>query len=106
MNVKLRTIELDADTATALEELAAARNMTLAEFLAKVVEEEQSLPASFGALRETGRGPWAPEILAEDARRFADFERSGEGVPWDEIRAWMRSWGTPNELSPPKPRKL
>ena len=106
MNVKLRTIEVDAETASALEERAAARGMTVSEFLAELVGPDGALPQPFEALRAAGRGPWAPEVLAEDARRFADFERTGEGVPWDEVKSWMRSWGTPDEVPPPKPRKL
>lgn len=47
--------------------------------------------------------PWAPEILAEDARRLEEFERTREGVPWEEVRAWMQSWGTGSELPPPSP---
>jgi hypothetical protein len=27
-------------------------------------------------------------------------------VPWDEVKAWMESWGKPNELPMPKPRKV
>jgi len=57
-------------------------------------------------MRRAGRGPWAPEVLAEDACRFAASERAGEGVPWDEVKTWMQSWGTGEELPPPKPRKL
>ena len=57
-------------------------------------------------MRRAGRGPWAPEVLAEEARRFAASERAGEGVPWDEVKTWMQSWGTGEELPPPKPRKL
>jgi hypothetical protein len=45
-------------------------------------------------------------VMVEDARRFADFKRSREGVPWNEIKAWMSSSGTPDELPPAKPRKL
>lgn len=44
--------------------------------------------------------------LAEDARRLTEFEHTRVGVPWDEVKAWMESWGMPNELSAPKPRKL
>lgn len=106
MNVKLRTIEVDAETAEALEARAAARGMTVPELLADLVGLEPELPPVLEALRAEGHGPWAPDILAEDARRLGDFERTGEGVPWDEVRAWMRSWGTPDELPPPKPRKL
>jgi hypothetical protein len=57
-------------------------------------------------MREAGEGPWAPEIFAEDARRLADFHRTRQAVPWAEVKAWMQSWGTTQELPAPKPRKL
>jgi predicted transcriptional regulator len=57
-------------------------------------------------MREKGEGPWSPEVLAEDRRRLAEFNRTRMGVPWDEVKAWMESWGTPNERPAPKPRKL
>jgi hypothetical protein len=57
-------------------------------------------------VRKIGEGPWSPGALEEDARRLAEFERTRMGVPWDEVKAWMQSWGTPNELPPPKSRKL
>ena len=50
--------------------------------------------------------PSSPEIIAEDVRRLADFDRTRMGVPWDEIKTWMESWRSPHELPPPKPRKL
>jgi predicted transcriptional regulator len=50
--------------------------------------------------------PWSPEALAEDERRLAEFERTRMGVPWDEVQAWMQSWGKPNELPMPKLRKI
>jgi hypothetical protein len=50
--------------------------------------------------------PWSPESLAEDARRLREFQRTRVGVPWDELKAWIESWGTANELPSPKPRKL
>jgi hypothetical protein len=56
--------------------------------------------------RRARGGPWSPKILAEDARRLAEFEYTRVGVPWGEIKAWMETWGTPAELSPPVPRKL
>jgi predicted transcriptional regulator len=105
MNIKLRTIEIDADTANALEERAAARGVSVSELLSELIEVENAL-SDLEGLRESGQGPWAPEILAEDARRLSEFEATGEGVPWEEVAAWMRSWGTPDELPRPKPRKL
>ena len=104
MNVKHRKIEIEAATADALEAQAVARGISVSELLADFVAADR-LPLDFEAMRAAGRGPWAPEILAEDARRLAAFQSTREGVPWIEVKAWMQSWGTPNELAPPKPRK-
>jgi hypothetical protein len=106
MNPKLRKIEVDAETADVLEARAAARGLTVSQLIADMIEAEEVLPPDLLEMREPGRGPWAPEVLAEDARRLAEFQRTREAVPWDEVKAWMQSWGTPNELPAPKPRKL
>lgn len=106
MNVKLRTIEIDAETADVLEARAAARGMTLSELLADLAGAAQILSPALQAMNAAGEGPWAPDVLAEDARRLADFEHTRSGVPWAEVRAWMQSWGTSDELPAPKPRKL
>jgi hypothetical protein len=45
-------------------------------------------------------------VLAETARRYDEFRRTRMGVSWEEVKAWVECWGTPNELPPPKPRKL
>ena len=86
-----------------LEAWAEERGLSIGDQLAVA---EHSLPRDWESMRRAGRGPWAPEVLAEDARRFAASERAGEGVPWDEVKTWMQSWGTGEELPPPKPRKL
>ncbi len=106
MNIKVRQIEVEAATADLLEARAAARGMSVSDLLADLAGVEEALPAGLLAMRSAGQGPWSPEILAEDARRLADFQRAREGVPWDEIKTWMRSWGTPNELPSPKARRL
>ena len=106
MNVKLRKIEVDAETADLLEARAAARRMTVSELLADLASNQEVLPAELAEMRSKGEGPWSPEALAEDARRLAEFERTREGVPWEEIKSWLQSWGTPNELPTPKPRRL
>jgi hypothetical protein len=106
MNIKARTIEVDAQTADLLEARATARGMSLSEFLADIACNEDALPGELADMRAKGVGPWSPELLEEDARRLADFERTRLGVPWDEIKVWMESWGTANELPAPKPRKL
>jgi hypothetical protein len=50
--------------------------------------------------------PWSHAAVDEDTRRLAEFERTRLGVPWDEIKSWMETWGTATERPPPTPRKL
>ena len=105
MNAKVK-IEVDPQTADLLKARAAARGMSVADLLADLIGDENLLPVALEAMRERGEGPWAPEVLAEDARRLAEFHRTRQGIPWDEIKVWMESWGSPQELPMPKPRKL
>ncbi len=105
MNAKVK-IEVDAQTAELLKARASARGLSVADLLADLAGDENLLPPALAAMRAAGDGPWAPEILAEDARRLAEFHRTREAISWGEVKAWMQSWGTPQELSRPKPRKL
>jgi hypothetical protein len=106
MNVKVRNNEVDAETADLLEARAAARGMSVSELLADIACNSEVLPADLAEMRSKGEGPWSSEILEEDARRLAEFERTRLGVPWEEVKAWMDTWGTSNEIPPPKPRNL
>jgi hypothetical protein len=107
MTGPLRPIEVDAATAAVLEREAKARGVTLAEFLAGLARESSAtLPPDLETMRAKGRGPWAPSVIAEDVREMAEFEANGEGVPFEDVTAWVESWGTANELPIPKPRKL
>ena len=74
--------------------------MTVSELLADIACNLEALPADLAEMRDKGEGPWSPETL--DERRLAEFERTREGVPWEEVKTWMRSWGTPNEIPAPK----
>lgn len=105
MNVKVK-IEVDSRTAELLEARAAARGMSVADLLADLAGDDNLLPAELEVMRAKGEGPWAPDVLAEDARRLAEFQRTREGVPWDEVKAWMQSWGSQHERPLPKSRKL
>jgi predicted transcriptional regulator len=106
MNVKPCSIEVDAGTAELLEARATARGLSISELLADIACNQEALPANLAEMRVKGEGPWSSEALEEDAGRLAEFQRARMGAPWDEVKAWMDSWGTPNELSPPQPRKL
>ena len=106
MSSNARTIKLDSDTADRLEAWARERGLTVSELLAELAAGQSAPSPEWDAMRKTGRGPWAPDVLAEDARRIASYQRTGEGVPWAEVESWIKSWGTTEELPPPKPRKL
>ena len=43
------------------------------------------------------------EDIAEDERRWAQFERDGKSIPGEAIKAWIDSWGRKDELPIPKP---
>src|SRR5262249_4674027 len=106
MTVKIRNIQVDAETAELLEARAAARGLSVSEFLADLAAADEALPPKLEAMRIAGTGPWAPDVLAEDASCIAAFKNDREGVPWDEVEAWMKTWGTPQERPAPSSRKL
>ncbi len=106
MNAKVRQIEVDEETALLFEARAGALGMTVSELLADIASNIEALSADLSDMRNNGEGPWSREILAEDERRRAEFSRTREGVPWEEVESWMQSWGTPNQRPTPKPRKL
>ena len=103
--VKSRRIEVDERTADVLEARAQARGMSVSDLIADMAESEDELPAWQKQMQDEGRGPWSPEILAEDARRLEEFRQSRMAISGDEVAAWAASLGTANEHPAPKPRK-
>jgi len=106
MNVKVRKIEVDIETADLLEARAAALGMTVPALIAELAGNESMLPPDLSNMRANAEGPWSPQALEEDGRRLGEFERTRIGVPWDEVKAWIESWGKPNDLPRPQPRKV
>jgi predicted transcriptional regulator len=94
MNIIRRTFEIDETTDSRLAELAAERGQDVATVLADAVALLESIVDLEG-----------PDV-AEDRRRLDDFLATGEGIPSDEIKAWVLSWGKPDELAAPVPRKI
>ena len=96
MTAKVRNIEVAVETAERLEARASARGMSVAQLLSELAFDDAG----------SGDNPWSPAAFEEDARRLEEFDRTRMGVPWDEIRSWMETWGTAGERPPPTPRKL
>jgi predicted transcriptional regulator len=83
MNVKSRSIEVDAATAEALTVRAAERGVSVGELVAELV-----------AFAETQRDADSHEI-AELDRQWAAIESGEPTVPHDQVVRWLETWGTP-----------
>jgi predicted transcriptional regulator len=94
MNVIRRTLEIDAGTDARLTEMAAERGQDVAVILAEAVALLDSVVDLAG-----------PDI-AEDRRRFDEFFNSRRAVPLNDVKAWVASWDTAEELPRPSPRKI
>jgi predicted transcriptional regulator len=94
MNLISRTLEIDTDTDARLREMATERGQEVAAVLAEAV-----------ALLDSVVDLEGPDV-AEDRRRYDEFKRTGLAVPLDEVKAWVASWGSADELPRPQPRKV
>jgi predicted transcriptional regulator len=91
MNVKLRKIEVDDATATALEARAAAVGVSVSELIAQLVSSAGgSAKVSSGELDELDR-QWAAIKAGEPTVAHADVVR------------WLDTWGTPGYRVLPLP---
>jgi predicted transcriptional regulator len=94
MKLVRRTLESDADTDGRLREMATERGQEVAAVLAEAV-----------ALLDSVDNLTGPDI-GEDRRRYDDFKGNRLAVPLDDVKAWVSSWGSANELPRPQPRKV
>ena len=94
MNINRRTLDLDADTDARLREMAEERGQEVAAVLAEAV-----------ALLDSVIDIAGPD-LAEDRRRLDAFKATRAAVPLDDVKAWVASWGSANELPRPAPRRI
>ena len=93
MNRVRRTLEIDADTDVRLREMATERGQEVAAVLAEAVALLDSVVDLAG-----------PDI-GEDRRRYDDFKRNRLAVPLDDVKTWVSSWDSADELPRPQPRK-
>jgi len=94
MNIVRRTLELDADTDARLREMAAERGQDVSAVLAEAV-------ALLDSVIDIGH----PDV-SEDRRRLDDFRRTRAAVPLHQVKAWVESWGSGDELPRPQPQRL
>ncbi|MES2193463.1 MAG: hypothetical protein V4517_03520 [Pseudomonadota bacterium] len=94
MNIIRRTLEIDAGTDARLTEMAAERGQDVAVIVAEAVALLDSVVDLSG-----------PDI-AEDRRRLDAFVNSGQAVPLEDVKAWVASWDTAEELPRPSPSKI
>jgi predicted transcriptional regulator len=94
MNLVSRTLEIDVDTDARLREMAKERGQDVAAVLAEAVALLDSVVDLVG-----------PDI-GEDRRRYDSFRQTRIAVPLDEVKAWVASWGSDNELPRPQSRRI
>jgi predicted transcriptional regulator len=83
MTTKLRNIEIEAETADALEARAAERGLSVGELVADLVaraEVLRTVPA---------------DQIAELDRRWAKVMAGEPTVPNEKVVRWLQTWGTP-----------
>jgi hypothetical protein len=90
MNIIRRTLDTDAR----LRKMALERGQDVAAVLAEAVALLDSVVDIAG-----------PDF-AEDRRRLDDFNKTRLAVPLDDVKAWVASWGSDNELPPPTSHKI
>ena len=81
--MKTQTIEIDDSTASALEQRAAERGVTVPELVAELVTIAVS-PVTADAGE-----------IAELDRRWKAFEAQDSVASNDEVVRWLQTWGTP-----------
>lgn len=89
------TVKIDDDLAGDVKAAAAAKGISVEMFV------RDALTSHVMADVEWSDDP-DPAI---DARIAEETLRRGDGIPWEEVRPWVQSWGKPDELPPPKWRK-
>ncbi|MGH6951126.1 MAG: hypothetical protein ACREH4_09650 [Vitreimonas sp.] len=91
------TLTLTGPLADDLRDAADACDMAVEEFVHAVLKREAAEAAE--ALG------WNANI-EEDLARMAEYDRTGEAIPAEEVFAWLESLSTDDPLPRPKARKL
>jgi predicted transcriptional regulator len=98
------TLKLDQALEQRLREMAADEGVTSEELAVQIIAEQLSNRRP--GLSEDVTTGWIGPDLEADRAALDEFQRTRMGVPWEEVEAWMMSWGTDNPLPKPQVRKL
>lgn len=82
------SVRLSPETKRELEEYARATQRSSAFIVKEAVEMHLAERRAY---------------LAAIEEAIKESEESGEFISWEATKAWLDSWGTENELPPPKP---
>lgn len=83
MSPKSRTIEVDAETAKALEARAAERGTSISQVVAELIRIQ------------AGNQDDEADQINELDRRWAAVQAGEATVADDEVVRWLETWGTP-----------
>jgi predicted transcriptional regulator len=83
MTAAKRTIEVDFDTAAALEIRAADAGLSATDLLAEIVAPAEATRAE----------------LSDLDRQWAAVKAGETTVPHDQVVRWLDTWGTPNPFA-------
>lgn len=98
MSSSALTITLPAALAEDIRAAAEARGLSPEEYVRQQVAYGIALGDDPAFLSEEG--------VEEDLAAVAEFERTGEAIPAEDVFAWLSSLHTDNPLPRPKPRKI
>ena len=86
------SVRIDDDLAEGVRAAAAAKGVTVEVFVRDAL-----------TLLVSAESEWSDDLdPAIDDRIAEDAIRTGETMPFEAVRPWLRSWGKPGELPPPK----
>ena len=83
MSAKTTTLELDKATATALQERASERGISVHELVAEYLDEDRAAVEAH------------QNQLDELDRRWSAAQSDKPTVPNDRVVRWLETWGTP-----------
>lgn len=85
------SVKLDTSLQDRLQRLAGQRDRTAHYLMREAIQQYLD--------REEARESFKQDALAS----WAEYQETGLHVTDEEMRRWLRSWGTEDELPPPEP---